>query len=191
MSTSRHYTAEGIVLKRKNYGEADRFITVFTKEFGKIRVLAKGIRRVTSRRAGHVELFRYVHLSLYRSRTIDHIQEAVSISKLHTNKRDHTISETLYSYYMCELVDSLTAEYQAHRDIFDLLISSLEQLQTSSNRRLNKAIAYRFSLELLHLLGYLPKTATIQESGIAPFVEHITERKLRTPAILTALKATQ
>ncbi|MBI4096902.1 MAG: DNA repair protein RecO, partial [Candidatus Levybacteria bacterium] len=52
----RTFRTEGIIIKRKNFGEADRILTVFTKEYGKLQVKAKGIRRIPSRRSAHVEL---------------------------------------------------------------------------------------------------------------------------------------
>jgi len=64
----KSYKAEGIVIKRKNFGEADRILTVFTKKYGKIKVLAKGVRRITSRRGPNVELFNQVELVLHQGR---------------------------------------------------------------------------------------------------------------------------
>ena len=53
----RTYKTEGIILKRINFGEADRILTSYTKHFGKISLLAKGVRKITSRKGGNIELF--------------------------------------------------------------------------------------------------------------------------------------
>ena len=55
--TERLYRTDAIILRRSDFGEADRLLTVFTPERGKLRLLAKGVRKTTSRKAGHVELF--------------------------------------------------------------------------------------------------------------------------------------
>ncbi|MFN2162508.1 MAG: DNA repair protein RecO, partial [Candidatus Promineifilaceae bacterium] len=57
MSRERTYRTEAIVLKRSDFGEADRLLTLYSKEFGKIRAIAKGARKPQSRKTGHVELF--------------------------------------------------------------------------------------------------------------------------------------
>jgi len=74
----RGFKTEGIVLKRRNFGEADRILTVFTKDRGKISVLAKGVRRITSRRAGNVELLNRVSIFLHQTRGMPILTEAVS-----------------------------------------------------------------------------------------------------------------
>ncbi|MBI2593599.1 DNA repair protein RecO, partial [Candidatus Daviesbacteria bacterium] len=59
---------EGIILKRTNFGEADRMLTVLTKNLGKITVIARGVRKITSRRAGNVELLNVVKLGLFKGK---------------------------------------------------------------------------------------------------------------------------
>src|SRR5260221_14392220 len=81
MSSSRVYTAESIVLKRRNVGEADRILTIFTKRFGKMRVIAKGVRRITSRRAGHIEVFSHVVLTLHAYKNMDIVSKAAAITR--------------------------------------------------------------------------------------------------------------
>ena len=64
----RTYTVEGIVIKRQNIGEADKLITLFTETLGKITLLARGIRKSSSRRVGSLELFNQVKVSAARGR---------------------------------------------------------------------------------------------------------------------------
>ncbi|MBI2622470.1 DNA repair protein RecO, partial [Candidatus Microgenomates bacterium] len=72
----RSYRAEGIILKRTNFGEADRFLTVFSKRHGKIKILAKGVRRITSRRGPNIELFNLATLYIHKGRHLDILTEA-------------------------------------------------------------------------------------------------------------------
>jgi len=75
----RSYKTEGIVLKRINYGEADRILTIYTKRHGKIRAIAKGVRKLTSRKAGSLELFNNVVLFLVKGKNLDIITEAQTV----------------------------------------------------------------------------------------------------------------
>jgi DNA repair protein RecO (recombination protein O) len=54
MVSGKIYIAEGIILKRRNLGETDRILTVFSRQYGKIKILAKGVRKINSRRSGHI-----------------------------------------------------------------------------------------------------------------------------------------
>jgi DNA repair protein RecO (recombination protein O) len=72
----RSYTSEGIVLARKNYGEADRIISVFSKDKGRIAFIAKGTRRPKSRKRGHIEIFNRVKFQAVTGRGLDIITEA-------------------------------------------------------------------------------------------------------------------
>lgn len=76
---------EGIILKRRNLGEADRILTVFSKNLGKISVLAKGVRRITSRRAGNVELLNRVSMYLHRAKSFLILTEAISLNTFQKN----------------------------------------------------------------------------------------------------------
>ena len=75
----RLYRTEAIVLKRRDFGEADRLLTVFTPEHGKLVLLAKGVRKTKSRKAGHVELFTHGTWLVARGRTWDLVTQADTI----------------------------------------------------------------------------------------------------------------
>ena len=71
---------DGVILKRSNFGEADKLVTIFSKQQGKIKVLAKGIRRIKSKRAPHLELFNYTTLILHHGKSFDIVTEAKIIN---------------------------------------------------------------------------------------------------------------
>lgn len=170
VSTSRIYKVEAIILKRRNVGETDRILTVFTKEYGKLRVIAKGIRRITSRRAPSLEVFNRVVLLLHHGKTLDSVTEVDLRDGYQTLRKDLVLINA--AYYACELVDVLLPERQEHRDIYDLLVN---YLNTPNLDR-----ADRFALSLLHILGFLPPSRILQSSEIVPFVERIAERHIRS-----------
>lgn len=165
------YTVEGIILKKRAVGEADRMLTVFTKEKGKIRVLAKGVRRITSRRAGHLEVFSRVLLTLHSRGVWDLVTEAQALTQ--------GSASIGYAYCMCELVDQLLADRQEHQDVYLLLQHGLAQV-------VSRETMSDFVHKLLWILGFLSRENHLADDRIKPYIERITERRFRTWPLLTA-----
>lgn len=175
----RIYKADAIILKRRNSGEADRILTVFSKEYGKIRLIAKGIRKITSRRAPHLEIFSRVRLLIHEGNTLDSVSEVSGVNSFEAIRKD--LKRVGIAYFLCELVDALTAEKQESADVFSLLAEALENLNKGSiNAKL-------FTLELLWLLGFLPRTKTLEGKTLRSFIEDITERPLKSPSVIKLL----
>ncbi|KKR32290.1 MAG: repair protein RecO protein, partial [Candidatus Gottesmanbacteria bacterium GW2011_GWC2_39_8] len=84
----RTYKTEGIILRRINFGEADRLITIFSKHYGKQKVLGKGVRKIKSRRAPHLELFNRSVIFLHRGKNFDIITEAQTINSFSDLRKD-------------------------------------------------------------------------------------------------------
>ncbi len=177
MSSQRVYKTEGIVLKRKNIGEADRVLTVFTKHYGKLKVIAKGVRRVSSRRAPHLEIFTRVSLVLHQGKTLEHVTEVETLDAFEDVRRD--IRRVSLGYYACELVDLLLADRQEQDDVYQLFTSVLVGIATLGERQIY-AHMHGFTLELLWTLGFLPRTKTLRGPTLQAFVESITERKIKS-----------
>lgn len=140
---------EGIILKRKNLGEADRILTVFTLQLGKISVLAKGVRRVTSRRSGNVELLNRSIMFLHKARTFLILTEASSEDTYQRIKEDLTLSTV--AFHILELVDKLTAENQENRSLYEDLVEVLKRL----NRKPRQILIRAFEVKILSNLGFV------------------------------------
>lgn len=140
---------EGIVLKRRNLGEADRILTVFTYQKGKISVLAKGVRRITSRRAGNVELLNRVSMFLHQAKTFLILTEAASLDTYQKLKEDLVLST--YAFHIIELVDRLTAENQENRVLYEHLVNVLQRLARNPRQILVRA----FEVKILSNSGFL------------------------------------
>ncbi len=175
------YRAEGIILKRKNLGEADRLVTVFTSQYGKLRLMAKGIRRITSRRAPHLEVFSRVVLLIHRGKSMDSISEVSSVAAYPLIRKD--LEKVSVAYFLCELVDSLLPEKQEHRDVYVLFGDALSELNVGTKPAIYKQ-SRQFALSLLWALGFLPRERTLTGAALQAFIENITERDLRTPAFV-------
>ncbi len=148
----RLYRVSAIVLRRRDMGEADRLLTVLTRERGKLTLLAKGVRRPASRKAGHIEPFTYVDLLLARSHSLDLVTQAETI-KAHRSLREDLLCSS-WAYYLCELADAFTQEADPTELVFDLLLESLDRLDADSDPAL---VARYFEIHLLSLAGYQPQ----------------------------------
>ncbi len=183
MTAGRVYTTHAIVLKRRNVGEADRILTIFSKENGRMRVYARGVRRVYSRRAPHLEVFSHVSLVIYKGKIWESVSEVTPIDAFWALRAQ--LPRVSAAYYLCELVDALTPERQEHRDVYTLLLGTLVELGESKRDPIT--VTEHFALELLRILGYLARDRKLTSGQIEPYIERIIERHLRTPKILAQL----
>lgn len=175
----RIHKSEGIVLKRKNIGEADRLLTVFTKDTGKITIKAIGVRRITSRRASHIEPLNHVSFSMHKGSGTAVLTEAVTLSANDTIKND--LKKVGLAYHICEIVDGLCAEGQENYAVFSLLQDILGHIGKGGNVVQHM---YDFEIELLHHLGFYPKTEVSKAFNPSFYIESLLERKLKTRPLL-------
>ncbi len=138
---------EGLILKRTNFGEADRVVTVLTDRLGKISVVARGVRRITSRRGGNIEVLNRVKLHLFRRKNYT-LTEAQSIQTFSVIKQN--LNLTTAAFHVIELVDRLTVEGQVNRDLYSLVISVLQLLEKNPRQIFIRA----FEVKMLSLLGF-------------------------------------
>jgi len=148
----RLYRAEAVIIKRRDFGEADRLVTCFTREHGKLTLLAKGVRKITSRKAGHVELFTHARLLVAKGRTWDIITQAECIQPFLPLRED--LGRTGYAYYAAELLDLLTQEQDPNPELFDLFLETLDRLGRAEEPRL--PMRY-FELHAMGLAGFQPE----------------------------------
>ncbi len=148
----RLYRVQAIVIRRRDWGEADRLLTLYTREQGKMQAVAKGARKPASRKSGHVELFTHVQLLIARSRSIDIITQAETV-RAHRRLRESLERSTL-AHYFAELLDRFTGESEPELSLFELLNSALGWLCQSDDLRL---VARYYELRLLELAGFQPE----------------------------------
>jgi DNA repair protein RecO (recombination protein O) len=150
--TERLYRVEAIIIRRRDWGEADRLLTLYTREQGKNQAVAKGARKPASRKAGHLELFTRVHLLIARSRSIDIITQAETIDAY--RRLRESLEASTWAHYFAELLDRFTGEAEQDESLFNLLSSSLTWLCESQDLRL---VARYYELHLLELAGFRPE----------------------------------
>lgn len=152
MTLSRVYQTEAIIIKRSKLGEADRILTIYTPDHGKVKAVAKGTRRPKSKLGGHVELLTHSLLLLARGRNLDIITQAQTIDSFMPLKGD--LNRMSCGLYISELVDSFNAEHVENHRLFSLLLDTLHQLSQAKN---NEIILRYFELHLLDYTGYRPQ----------------------------------
>ncbi|MHB1133440.1 MAG: DNA repair protein RecO [Chloroflexota bacterium] len=152
MRNVRLYRTDAIVVRRADFGEADRLLTVYTPHLGKLRLLAKGIRRPVSKMGGHLELFTHSRVLIAKGRNLDLVTQSETIDAF-LPLRDDLLRMT-YAHYVAELLDRLTPEHLEDYPLFSGLLTVLRRLAESRQ----PDIAVRFyEMELLGQLGYQPQ----------------------------------
>ena len=156
------YKAEAIVLRQQPLGEYDRIVTLFTREHGKIRASAKGVRRPTSRLAGRIEPFTHTRLLLARGRTLDVIAQAETLRTFAGVRGD--LLRAAYAAFIVELVDRGLPERDGHEEVFALIGDALSELDGAGGDEA-ELTALRFAVRLARLLGYQPETTACVGCG--------------------------
>jgi DNA repair protein RecO (recombination protein O) len=151
-SRERLYRTEAVVLRRVDLGEADRILTVYSPEYGKLRLVAKGVRKVRSRKAGHLEPFTRVELQIARGHELDVITQAEALG-LHPGL-GHDLERFGYAAYVVELMDRFTVQEGESRGLYRLLVDTLDRLAEAFEPA---AVVGYYQLRLLDLLGYRPE----------------------------------
>jgi DNA repair protein RecO (recombination protein O) len=147
----RSYTSEGVVLARRNFGEADRILVLYTKNFGKISLLAKGIRRPKSRKRGHVEVFNKIKFQAVSGRGLDLITEAEVVEDF--SEIRGSLKRVSLAYYIMEVTGRITHEGEEKPEVYNLLLDSLQKLKST---KMLKKLRLSFITDLLIILGYWP-----------------------------------
>lgn len=159
-------------------------MTIFTKHYGKIRVIAKGIRKTTSRKKGALELFSYIRFFAARGRNMDIITEVETKNSFNTWRENLTKVAT--AYHLSEIVNRLTAEKQENREVFAELVEALERLGKLDNSAIHPFIQ-TFKVRILEELGFIERGKPIP-GNLEAYIEHLINGKLRTKKFLSQIK---
>ena len=144
-----YFRTEGIILSRKNFGEADRILSIYTRDYGKITALAHGVRRPKSRKAGHVEIGNWCKVFIARGKNLDILTEVELIKAF--GIADFESAKANKIYHLLELVETLTAKQQKNRFVFHLLVQFLDAITTENDFNLISSV---FKIKLLSNLGF-------------------------------------
>lgn len=174
------FSAEGIVLKRSNYGEADRIVTVYTREYGKLVGIAKGVRKVTSTKKSALEPGDRSKLFFSRGHGMPLITQAILIHNMPDAQRSLRSIRNLSQ--VLEIVDVLTVEEQGQEDVYDTVQILLENLEDSKPGMVKEI--QRLLHTVLEMLGFDEQDSQTKRT-ITNMVEELSNRKLKSFSYLS------
>ncbi len=183
--SSKKFNAKAIVIGRQNFNEADKFVDLMTENQGKQRCLAKGIRKINSRRLGSLELSNWVKATLYQGKSFGIITEVISLDSDLSFRENETKLGTMM--YVCELTNHLVPESEENNQVYHRLLEARKDVKDGKWGRI-----VEFESDLLEILGYGLKPSTKRWLGKGEFRQAHLELKSRIEEIiehqLTSLK---
>ncbi len=165
------YKTEAVVLRHRPLGEADRVLTLFTREYGRLPVVARGVRKPSSKRSGALEPFSHVRLLLARGRgALDVLAQVEVIEGTGPLRAD--LRRFGQAALLAELVEAATPEREPQPELFRLLVEALRLLRQPEET----PAALWFALHLISLAGFQPALQRCavggEETGSAPAWSH-------------------
>jgi len=157
------YTTQGFILKRINLGESDRIVTAFTRDFGKIKFVAKGVRKIKSRLAGSIEPFYISELVISKGKNLDILTTANIIE---TSLETRTGLEAIKTAsFFIELIDKMIPEKSPNENIYDLLVEVFAEFKEDPDLKTLRAY---FESKFYQLSGLFPETSVCIKCGEKP-----------------------
>lgn len=170
------YASKGIILKTQDVGETDKIINIITSDLGKIKLIAKGVRRIKSRRRGHLEVFSKINFTARKGKNhIDNLSEA-SLIDYYQDIRSSLV-KTALAYYFVEVIDKSLKEGEINENPYEILGDFLYKL---TQNKATKAMRQEFLRVLFEKLGYLNPGQSID---IDKQVDIILERHINTKRV--------
>jgi len=149
----RFFRATAVVLRHSDWGEADRLLTLYTREQGKLRALGKGLRKMRSRKAGHLEPFTHVTMQLARGRDLAIITQVETLNAYLPLRDD--LRRTVQAAYVVELLDRFTYEEEGGNPaVFNLLTETLTRIAGDDDPWL---VLRYYETRLLEWMGFRPQ----------------------------------
>lgn len=153
------YKDEGVVLRTIKLGEADRIVTLFTRGNGKVRAVAKGIRKTKSRFGGRLEPFTRAGLVIYRGRNLDTITQVDIITSFDEVRTD--FDRFAAATALVDLVEKVTPDREQALNVYALLLAGLHALAQDKGG----GVVPAFTVKLLSISGYHPQLTVCAGCG--------------------------
>jgi DNA repair protein RecO (recombination protein O) len=163
----------GIIIGIRDFGEADRILTIYSKNNGKITLLAKSARLPKSRKRGAIDSFNLVQFSAQKAKGVGYISEIEIIDGFKEIKLD--IKRTSVAYFCLEVLSRLTQYEEKNEVLFTMLADALESLKYQNNL---KNLRNEFTQKIVVLLGYWPHDKELEYPD--RLLEEIAERQFTT-----------
>lgn len=174
--TPKRYSSEGIILARRNYSEADRILVIFSKNYGKISLIAKGVRKLNSRKRGHLEVFSHIKFAAAKGKNLDILTEAEIVDSF--SKVRSELKKVAVAYYILEVVGRVTREDEKNDILYSNILKNLRMLKTSISLR---NLRENFISQTLTILGFWPKGRKMDDPD--KVLEEVVEREISSARV--------
>ena len=168
---AEHYRTQGIILRKQDIGEADRIFTVFTQDFGKLRLRAVSERKITSKLRGGLELFYLSEIEFIQGKAYKTITDVAAIQRYAVLRAD--VERLRVAQRFAEIADELLHGQEQDEEIWNLLQETFSILDRPALKGHDlRILAYYFLWKLLASAGYSPSLdqIVVQDPSIAEFI---------------------
>ena len=172
----RHYSSKGVILATRSFSEADRLLVICSRDYGKVTVIAKGVRKPKSKKGRNVEVFNIIKFSAARGKSLDILTE-VELLDTH-NKVRKDLKKASVAYYFIETTGRITQDEEENQDLYNLLVDYLDRLEDSKNL---KKTRYDFIYDTLVLVGFWPEGKKMENHDVV--LENVLEKKLSSKRV--------
>lgn len=145
------YKTEGIVLKSMEFKEADKIVTIYTKDYGKIAAIAKGVRKTKSKFGSSLEILTYSIFLFYKGRNLDIVSQTEILESFFSTSKE--VIKFAFAANCVEVINRLTEEREINIGLFNLLKEVLHYLKESNDPKL---LTLSFKWQTMSILGYRP-----------------------------------
>lgn len=151
------FATKGIVLNKRDWKENDSLVTIYTKDEGKLNLIARGTKKISSKISGHVEPITFIDLMVIKGKSLNYLGSAINIDAFFNIKQD--LDRLNYAGKAMSTISKRINENHADEDVFNILLNFLEILNTDKELDVDKLqlLYISFILKLLTLLGYSPE----------------------------------
>ena len=161
METLLH-KCEGIVIRTNHYGETNKIVTLYTKEIGKVGVMARGANKPSSRLTSVSQLFCHGHYLFQRGKGLGSLQQGEIVESMRKVRED--IFLTAYCSYIVELTDKVTEELQKNPFLFELLRLTLQSINEGKDPEI---LTFIYEMKMLSMIGIAPELSQCSSCGAA------------------------
>jgi DNA repair protein RecO (recombination protein O) len=155
------YTAEAVILRKVDYGEADRILTLLTRERGKVPAIAKSVRKSKSRMSGQLDVFAHGKMLLAEGKTMDVVTQFQRITENSALGSD--LKRAAVASVVVEVADKIMEERHAAPEMFTLVVDALTHLSDRETPPLMELAD--FLMRILAELGYTPELLRCARCG--------------------------
>lgn len=157
-----HYKTKGFVFKKVDRGESAQLFSVYTKDFGKLKILGKGIRKISSKLRSGIEIFYLSEIEFIQGKSYKTLTDAVAVEKFKDLRKD--LEKLNIAYRITGILDDLIKGEEKDKRIWDLLIEVFNKLNDSDFKN-PELIYYYFFWNFLSFLGYRPEMYSCSACG--------------------------